>query len=439
MTLLDERKAAAQPEDISVLIPEARRRTRLRRLFIAVVIIVVVAACAAVAAQPTHRTPPVAKQATAPKLPPLIPVAVGESLPSSTVMGLSMLTTTSGYGVASTQWDNWSGRPRNSFITFTGNSGSSWKVVAPLPTVLWGPLVTFVSPTVGYVAGTQQAKSLFVTTDGGHQWRAVSVAGEPLTLTSSGSTVWVTSQVCVPGDNGATSMCPTTLSVFHAGATTPSRAGGIPTDRVVLNTLSKIDVTQPPMAISTQLLAQYGPMSGLASQGGDSPNVLVQTTNGGQTWRTIATPCFTKGRILARVVTAFTWYLFCSQDGGMEQGNDYMYRTSDAGQSWHLLAQGHIQGLNTNGLRDNVPAVVGSNASGSVVWFSDITGVIVTSANSGQTWHYRYEGRLLAPQWTSQGFDTVGNSVFEASPYGGVLHSTNGLTWSYIGKVRQAP
>jgi predicted RecA/RadA family phage recombinase len=123
----------------------------------------------------------------------------------------------------------------------------------------------------------------------------------------------------------------------------------------------------------------------------------------------------------------------------MEQGNDYMYRTSDAGQSWHLLAQGHIQGLNTNGLRDNVPAVVGSNASGSVVWFSDITGVIVTSANSGQTWHYRYEGRLLAPQWTSQGFDTVGNSVFEASPYGGVLHSTNGLTWSYIGKVRQAP
>jgi hypothetical protein len=163
----------------------------------------------------------------------------------------------------------------------------------------------------------------------------------------------------------------------------------------------------------------------------------VQTSNGGLTWRTIATPCWGKGQILARVVTPSTWYLFCAQDGGMEQGNDYIYRTTSAGQSWHLLAQGHVQGPNTNGLRDNVPEVVGSNASGSVVWFSDITGVIVSSDDGGQTWRYRYGSRLLAPGWTNQGFDTVGNSVFEASPYRGVLHSTNGLTWSYIGKKRQ--
>jgi len=123
----------------------------------------------------------------------------------------------------------------------------------------------------------------------------------------------------------------------------------------------------------------------------------------------------------------------------MEQGNDYIYRTTDGGESWHLLAQGHIQGLNTHGLSDNVPAVVGSNATGSVVWFSDIMGGIVSSANSGQTWHFSF-GRWsqpAAPTWTTQGFDVVGNSVFEASPNGGVLHSTNGLTWSYIGKVRQ--
>jgi photosystem II stability/assembly factor-like uncharacterized protein len=439
MTLLDEPKAAAQPEDISVLIPEARRRTRLRRLVIATVVIAVIAGGVATTTQSVYRTPPVAKQTTAPKLPPLIPVADGETLSSSTVMGLSMLTPHSGYGVSSTQWDSWSGRPRNSFITFTSNAGSSWRVVAPLPTVLWGPMVTFVSPTVGYVAGTQQSHSLFVTTDGGHRWRAAHITGQPLTLTSSGSTVWVTAQVCLPSDKGNTSLCPTTLSAFRAGASSPSNAAVIPTDTTVLLSLKKIDGALNLKVISTQLLAQYGPMSGLASQGGDTPEVLVQTTNGGQTWSTIATPCWGQGQIRARAVTSSTWYLFCSLDGGMEQGNDYIYRTTNGGQAWHLLAQGHIQGLNTNGLRDSVPAIVGSNTSGSVVWFSDITGVIVTSANGGQTWHYRDEGRLLAPQWTSQGFDTVGNAVFEASPYGGVLHSTNGLTWSYVGKVRLVP
>ena len=437
MSLLVEKMEQVQPEEISILIPEARRRSRLRRLTIAAVVMVVVAAGVAVAAQSAPRTPSVVKLARATKLPPLIPVSIGESLSSSTVIGLSMLTPQSGYGVASTQWDNWSGRPRNSFITFTRNAGTSWQVVAPLPTALWGPLVTFISPSVGYVAGYQQAHSLLVTTDGGHRWRAVHVAGEPLTLTSSGSTVWVTSQVCVPADNGTSSMCPTTLSVFRPGATIPTNAAMIPTDEAVLGSLKKIDGAMAPTVISTQLLAQYGSMTGLASQGEDAPEVLVQTSNGGHTWRTIATPCWGKGQILARVVTPSTWYLFCAQDGGMEQGNDYIYRTTTAGHSWNLLAQGHIEGLNTNGLRDNVPEVVGSNASGSVVWFSDITGVIVSSADGGQSWQNRYEGRLRAPEWTNQGFDTVGNSVFEASPYGGVLHSTNGLTWSYVGEVRK--
>jgi len=403
---------------------------------------VVAATGAALATRPSHHLPPVAKQATTPKLPPLIPVSVGESLASSTVMGLSMLTPTSGYGVASTQWNSWTGRPRNSFITFTSNSGTSWKVVAPLPTALWGPLVTFVSPTVGYVAGFKQSKSLFVTTDGGRTWSAAQVSGLPLTLTSSGSTVWVTSQVCLAADRGNTSLCPTVLSVFRSGATTPLHAAVIPTDAAVLHSLRQIDAPHgfpTPGVISTQLLAQYGPTSALASQGQDPADVLVQTTNGGQTWRTIATPCWGQGQILARAATAVTWYLFCSRDGGMEQGNDYIYRTTDGGESWHLLAQGHIRGLNTHGLSDNVPAVVGSNATGSVVWFSDIMGGIVSSANSGQTWHFSF-GRWsqpAAPTWTTQGFDVVGNSVFEASPNGGVLHSTNGLTWSYIGKVRQ--
>jgi hypothetical protein len=436
MSLLVEKREKVQPEEISVLIPEARRHSRSRRLTIAAVVVVAAAMGVAVAAQTARRTPTVANITRAPKLPPLIPVSIGESLPSSTVMGLSMLTPQSGYSVASTQWDNWSGRPRNSFVTFTHNAGTSWEVVAPLPTTLWGPLVTFISPTVGYVAGYQQSHSLFVTIDGGHRWRAVSVAGRPLTLTSSGSTVWVTSQVCLASDNVNTTLCPTTLSVFQSGATIPSNAATIPTDKTVLGSLKMFDGAMRPKVISTQLLAQYGSMTGLASQGTDAPEVLVQTSNGGQTWLTIATPCWGKGQILARVVTPSTWYLFCAQDGGMEQGNDYIYRTTTAGQSWHLLAQGHIQGLNTGGLRDNVPEVVGSNASGSVVWFSDITGVIVSSDDGGQTWHYRYGSKLLAPGWTNQGFDTVGNSVFEASPYGGVLHSTNGLTWSYIGKER---
>lgn len=142
----------------------------------------------------------------------------------------------------------------------------------------------------------------------------------------------------------------------------------------------------------------------------------------------------------ARAVSSSEWYLFCAQDGGMEQGSDHIYRTTNAGQSWQLLAQGHIQGPNTHGLRDNVPAVVGSNASGSVVWFSDIAGVIVASDNGGESWHYVYGHGVTppAPQWTLQGFDVVDNSVFEASPFGGVLHSTNGLTWSYIGEVHQS-
>lgn len=283
MTLLATRKEHPQPEEISILIPEARRRTRMRRLVIAAVVVAVLAAGGAVVARSVHNTPPVDKQVKTPRIPPIAPVGIGERLASSTVLGLSMLTPTSGYGVASTQWVGGSDQPRNSFMTFTTNAGSSWKVIAPLPIVLRGPMVAFVSARVGYVAGSQQANSLFVTTDAGHSWHAVSVAGEPLTLTSSGSTVWVTSQVCVAADKGNTSLCPTTLTVFKAGATSPSSSKVIPTASVVLESLKTIDGALTPKVISTQLLTQYGPTSGLASQGGDLANVLVQTTNGGQT------------------------------------------------------------------------------------------------------------------------------------------------------------
>ncbi len=48
MTLLDERKQRQQSDEISVLIPEARRHSRLRRLFTAALVTAVVATGVAV-------------------------------------------------------------------------------------------------------------------------------------------------------------------------------------------------------------------------------------------------------------------------------------------------------------------------------------------------------------------------------------------------------
>src|ERR1035437_2579088 len=279
---------------LELLIEEARNRTRRRRLAVGFVALIAVVGGAIAVAGVGHSTPKsIVRRPPTPAPAPKPTLLEGTTFAPSTVTALSMLTPETGYGVSTTKWMSNSNQPLNSYLTSTGNYGNSWRVVAPLPQVVVGPITSFVSPLIGYVAGIGTTHLLLVTTDGGQTWRQSQVPGIPLTLTSVGSSVWVTTQLCTAVDRQITSNCPTSLSVFSAGAVTPTSAAVVPTNAALERRNTAIDGPTTPPTQAANLLAQFSPTSALVSEGLDGGQALMQTTTSGRSWQTVATPCDT--------------------------------------------------------------------------------------------------------------------------------------------------
>jgi len=431
MTLLDERKQLGLPEEISVLIPEARRHSRLRRLLTAALVAAVAATGAAVvtAMRSGHETPPTTPRAHVAKARPPAPVALGTVLAPSSVTALSMLTPSAGFAVSTTQWNHTTGDPQDNYLTFTSDEGKDWRVVGRLPSLLLGPEIVFTSTRVGYVVSLNRAHLLFVTTDGGRTWRRAGVVGVPISLSSFGNSVWVMSQVCAPDDGGNSTFCPTTLSVFSSGSSAPSQVAVVPTP-ASFERYEKAQTAHIPPTFAAHLLAQFGPSSGLASEGLDGGQILMETTTAGHTWRAVSTPCSEKEfELNVRAVTPNEWLLACFWDYGMGHGVNEIYRTTSAGASWTKIAGG--TGTPT--------AIIGSNATGTTLWTIDSMGYLEVST-SGGAWRATkvVNGQELADAAAYVGsLDFVGNAAYGVLPSGlpshGLLRTLNGVDWNYLG------
>lgn len=425
MTLTEERPKPKVVDSIEVLIPEARQRSRRRRLraWSLVFVALILGLSAWVGSgglnsstsrvsggRPAHRVIPA--------------LAIGTVLKASSVVGLKMFTPSSGLAI-STTWNASHQIATQSYLTATKNAGDSWKIVGRLPIPMETPLIAFVSPTEGYVADYQRANSSFLTLNGGRTWTKAAVKGLPTALSVSGNSVWVVAGDC-PLKYQQGPWCATYVDLLGPGDLKPTAIRPITVNDPQL----KKDIPSAPSTLAARFLARTGPQAALVVEGQDGPNSILSTTDAGRSWRLVNNPCGTVFVGAAAAVTGSRWYLFCSLDGGMQQGTNLLYETWNGGTSWTLLAQGHEQGANTGSLTDGVMDNFATNSTGSVLWYANGVGFINVSTDGGRNWVLKRGA--VASQWSPVGFVSVGSSAFEALEGGGLIRTTNGRTWAVV-------
>jgi photosystem II stability/assembly factor-like uncharacterized protein len=238
-----------------------------------------------------------------------------------------------GYGIASNSYEGRSTHASEPFyLVSTTDQGARWRLGprVPLPPTKGAgpyhvPLVNFVTPSIGYV-GEQEGSGgdVQVTTDAGVHWTKLRAPGVGVAFAVSGETAAVVTSLCHDADE---SKCSAALSLFHDGSATPYESNRLP-----LQVPAGLSSLYPVLtAISpTTYVYVYGQNFGPSS-------IILETANGGATWRRIPNPC---GKIEVNQLLAESssrWLLACWQDQGMSQGPGSLWRTTDSGADWSSI------------------------------------------------------------------------------------------------------
>ena len=338
---------------------------------------------------------------------------------------IDMVTATSGVAVAR---DATAGGRHRFYLARTTTAGTSWRVVGSLPyppvtgaTLTTNPTLHFVSSSVGYVS-MPTTGPVFVTTTGGRRWARVAIPGRWPTIAVGTSTVLVVGDRCSgPLPDYGPLQCPSAVSLYRAGHATPEATFAVP------------DVS-PGGWRAAVALALPAPATPIVREGGSqpgAPGILLESTNAGRTWYRLENPC---GQLLIQQLLTPSprrWLLSCFLDGGMEQGTNRLWASTDGGQHWTLLASSGEQRFYVGNIADtwNTLAVSGNGQK----LFSAVGGAGggVEASPDGRHWTFaRFNPQSGgAPEW----IDTFGatGALFGAQ-LGTVWRTLDGVTWSAL-------
>lgn len=238
-----------------------------------------------------------------------------------------------GYGIASNSYEGSSKHVTEPFyLVSTTDQGTRWRLgpQVPLPPTRGAgpyrvPLVDFVAPSVGYV-GEQQGVGgdIQVTSDAGARWAKLRAPGVEVAFAVSGTTAAVVTALCHHAQERS---CSARLSLFHAGSPIPYESHPLP---------------RPVSAGQLQLYPALTAMSPTTyafvdGQNYGVPSTIVETANGGATWRTVPDPCgaIQVNQLLAE--SSSRWLLACWRDEGMSQGPGGLWQTSNSGVNWSSI------------------------------------------------------------------------------------------------------
>jgi len=349
------------------------------------------------------------------------------------IVFVDMLSSALGYGVAdiSNAGRGWS------YLVQTNDVGNSWTIRGVLPirmdevplpgayssyTAGNAPVIHFVNAQVGYALA--QNGPLYVTNDGGTSWSKVKVPGIWPSYVISGTTLSVVSDVCSsPIPTFGPALCPSDLSQFRVGATTPSST-------IVIPALGPGGKRRAGVA-----LASSTPVSVIVVEGGSegTPSSLLETSSAGASWQLLSDPC--GGLTVDGLFTSqpSRWLLHCFGDPGMSQGNSQLWSSRSGGKSWSIVVRGSQAGSDHSRIGD-VENTLYFNTNHSMLYgaLGGAAGGLEYSTDMGAHWSMTkistnwYGG---APEYVSV-FDTTA-AIFGI--VGGPQYKTlNGTTWTEL-------
>ena len=364
---------------------------------------------------------------------------VGYAVPASALVDVQFVTRNYGYGLAA---------HRNSVILVAStDGGASWKVRnGQLPVDLGANAgfpgqFEFVGFT-GYIWGPRTAHGapLWITDDEGATWHQAAIGPYVEDVSAIDLDVWALTSNCPPASVESIG-CTRSVAVSLDGGATwtqaplpQSSAGGQSASQS--EELARITKTHA-------YVLTYSPASSSVGTWG-----LDYTADGGASWVQRAAPCagpFGLGAEVGASSTNDLWLLCGSQATAGSQSKQ-LFRSTDGGLSWKLLAQ--ATGLGTPPSSDGsglplagyvAPFTVGHRnlaiANDTHAWLYPSRANLYVTSDGGLHW-------ALVSDLAAAGFDSggQGNVTFVDATHGwicaygvGLWHTDDGVHWSALG------
>jgi hypothetical protein len=222
------------------------------------------------------------------------------------------------------------------------------------------------------------------------------------------------------------SLCSTDLESLKVGQLTPASVKAVP----VLGPFRTAH--GHPTKVEATFWSRLGDEALVSEGGGTGHTSILVSLNAGSSWRVAEDPCgaIPIGGLVQR--SRSDWVLYCSLDGGMHQGTNELWATSDTGRRWVLASEGseedrpHDVGNIGPGMMGDLTA----SHNGHVLWMlGSVTGIDV-SVNGGVHW----VGADVATGGYPSQIVTVGaTDAWLPLPGTGLFETTNGITWTQLG------
>lgn len=314
------------------------------------------------------------------------------------------------------------------YLARTNDGGRSWHELSAFPRSLTLPAVppppiAFAPSGAGYLLDPASGEVLF-TGDAGVHWARVAIPGRARSITDAAGSLWATTASCgVPATIPA--FCATDLVAVPFGKLRPFSVTTIPT----IGPVRSARRHHSPWAAN--LLASPAAGAAVFVEGGEGgPTSLLETPDGGRSWRLVADPCHHLVPTSLVAPSPHRWILCCSLNAGMNHDTNEIYASTSGGRRWRLVAATNETGsLRAGAVSGALDFRLVVSRNGGLLWLLSTVGPVSVSADDGRTWR--------ASAHVSGGFDssfaTAGaTAAWLADPGRGLYRTLNGRNWRLL-------
>ncbi len=345
-----------------------------------------------------------------------------------------MFSTTTGVAVASKtaprQCPGCSGESIGPYyLAGTVDGGVHWTVTGRLPSDVADPFfasvrLAFANPDEGYLdyrpSGTGPPVILYTTT-GGRTWSTLHPPATRAGIESLiGTSLWVGADICPSGVTTGPA-CKSGLLTYTLGHPDPDSEMTIPVEGV-----PRADVGTPEQP---DIIGRIDATTAVVREGGEGgPTSLQLTDDSGQHWQPLPDPC---GSVVPEgvvVTTPGTWTMYCSIDGGLNQGHVEVYTTTDQGRHWAFTAQANPGDPTAGTIPDTLGYDLTASGNGQDLWLVGNVVGLIASADAGAHW----TNVFIQTDGAQPILATAGATEAWLPTPTGLYHTTDGTTWSTL-------